>query len=435
MEEVQRRLGIRIPGVLLPSAGTDLYKWAVIACDQFTSQPEYWEDAARIVGDAPSTLHMIYPEVYLGEKDESQRIEVIVAAMERYLQNGVLTEYPPGVMVTWRRNASGTLVRKGVMLSVDLECYDYEEGSASIIRATEGTIRERIPPRLRIRSRAPVDLPHVMMLVDDARHTVIEPMYARANKAEPVYDTELMLGGGHVRAWHVTDPGEIERMLLALDALLKASEAWSPGAPMLFAVGDGNHSLAAAKANWENVKRSITKDAAGDHPARFALCEILNLYDEGIRMEPIHRLLFDVDTDKALSFLIGFYRDKGMKARLLKPGETVSAGQALEYSAQDGPGMMHIADPRNSVVADTLQAGLDALLGAFPKARIDYIHGRDALQALSKAPGCLGFLLPQIRKDTLFSTVMKGGVLPRKAFSIGEADEKRYYMEGKRIRP
>jgi hypothetical protein len=274
-----------------------------------------------------------------------------------------------------------------------------------------------------------------MMLVDDARHTVIEPMYARANKAEPVYETELMLGGGHVRAWHVTDPGAIELMLLALDALLKASEARSPGAPMLFAVGDGNHSLAAAKAHWENVKRSIAKDAAGDHPARFALCEILNLYDEGIRMEPIHRLLFDVDTDKALSFLIGFYRDKGMKARLLKPGETVSAGQALEYSAQDGPGMMHIADPRNSVVADTLQAGLDALLGAFPKARIDYIHGRDALEALSKAPGCLGFLLPQIRKDTLFSTVMKGGVLPRKAFSIGEADEKRYYMEGKRIRP
>ncbi len=230
---IQRRLGIHPGGILLPQ-GVDLEKWAVIACDQFTSQPEYWEDAARIVGDAPSTLHMIYPEVYLGEKDESQRIDAIVAAMERYLQNGVLREYPPGVIVTWRRNASGTLVRKGVMLSVDLECYDYEEGSASIIRATEGTIKERIPPRLRIRSRAPVDLPHVMMLVDDARHTVIEPMYARANKAEPVYDTELMLGGGHVRAWHVTDPGAIELMLLALDALPKASEARSPGAPMLF---------------------------------------------------------------------------------------------------------------------------------------------------------------------------------------------------------
>ena len=433
MEEVQRRLGIRIPGILLPSAGADLYKWAVIACDQFTSQPEYWEEVERIVEDAPSTLHMIYPEVYLGEEDEAQRTDAIVDAMDRYFLSGVLTEYPPGVTVTWRANAAGTLVRKGVMLSVDLECYDYGEGSTSIVRATEGTIEERIPPRLRIRSRAPVELSHVMMLIDDAGHTVIEPLYAHASQEPPLYDTELMMHGGRVRAWHVTDPGAIEQTLLAFDALRIGSEAQG-GAPMLFAVGDGNHSLAAAKAHWENVKRTIPPEDLSGHPARFALCEIVNLYDDGIRMEPIHRLLFHIDARACLSFLLGFYREKGMQAQL-KPGETVSAGQTLEYSSESGQGLLHIGSPASAVVADTLQAGLDALLGAFPEARIDYIHGRDALQTLAKAPGCLGFLLPQIRKDTLFTTVMNGGVLPQKAFSIGKADEKRYYMEGKRIRP
>lgn len=435
MEELQRRLGIRIPDILLPSGDIDLYKWAVIACDQFTSQPEYWEEVAGIVGDAPSTLHMIYPEIYLGEKDASARIDAIAAHMEQYLNEGVLTELSPGVMVICRQNADKTMTRKGIMLSVDLECYDYEEGSTSLVRATEGTIRERIPPRLRIRACAGVEVPHVMMLIDDAAHSVIEPLAAYASNMQPVYDTELMLGGGHVRAWHVTDNDALERMVYALDALLAHSAARKKGAPMLFAVGDGNHSLAAAKAHWENVKRTLAPDAADTHPARFALCEIVNLYDEGIRLEPIHRLLFNVDAHKSLAFLLEYYHGVGLKAQIGAADTPAEGGHTLRYSSRERSGILHIQSPAGSVAADTLQAGLDALLGVFPEARIDYIHGNEALETLSEASGSLGFLLPQIKKDVLFETVSDGGVLPRKAFSIGEANEKRFYMESKRIRP
>lgn len=436
MEEIRRRLGIRIPGILFPAEGTDLYKWAVIACDQFTSQPEYWEEVARIVGDAPSTLHMVYPEIYLGKEDAASRIGTIASAMERYIREGVLCALPPGVMVTCRKSADTMLTRTGIMLNVDLECYDYGEGSKSMIRATEGTIMERIPPRLAIRARADLEVPHVMMLIDDAGHTVIGPLAAYAkSRTETVYDTELMLDGGRVSAWHVSDEGALERMTTALNALLSRSAQRGEDSPILFAVGDGNHSLAAAKAHWENVKKTLSEDRRRDHPARFALCEVVNLYDEGIRLEPIHRLLFNVEAGASLAFLLRHYRDNGMQAELSIGPEIGFPGHQLQYSSAKGAGYLRIVNPASNVPADTLQSGLDALLEAFPAARIDYIHGRETLDALSGAPGCLGFRLPQMKKEGLFETVMKGGVLPRKAFSIGEAVEKRYYMECRRIRP
>lgn len=436
MQEIQSRLGISIPRVLLPTEDIDLYKWAVIACDQFTSEPAYWEKAADIVGGAPSTLSMIYPEIWLGKEDPLPRVAAIAQAMERYLEEGVLRELAPGVIVTRRENAEGTLARTGIMLAVDLECYDYHKGAQTLIRTTEGTIEERIPPRLKVRERAALEVPHVMMLIDDEGHSVIEPLCARAADTAPLYDTELMLDGGRVCAWHVGEGDAVAGMLRALDALYARSAGRTDGAPVLFAVGDGNHSLAAAKAHWENVKQGLDPAAAKAHPARFTLCEVVNLYDAGIRFEPIHRLLFGVDADKALAFLKEYYDGAGMGADILEENAAAApGGHAFGFRAENKAGTLLVRAPVSPVAAETLQSGLDALHGFFPDARIDYIHGSRALNELSAAPGCLGFMLPQMDKHLLFETVARGDVLPRKAFSIGEANEKRYYMECRRIRP
>lgn len=284
----ENKIGVLVPNVMLPPKGTDFSKWAVVACDQYTSQPEYWEQARALIGDAPSTLDLILPEAFLGKPDEQDRINAINKHMREYMENGVLTTLPQGFVLV-RRTAAGN-TRNGLVLALDLECYDYNKGSTSLIRATEATIVSRIPPRLRIREGAPVELPHILVLIDDPDRTVIEPLFKKTDSFETLYDTDLMLGGGHISGWLVSDPSDIQGVLDALTALTDPDSfkaKYGDHAPLLFAMGDGNHSLATAKANWEKIKASLPEAELASHPARYALVEIENVHDDGIILEPI----------------------------------------------------------------------------------------------------------------------------------------------------
>jgi len=363
---------VHIPKVLLPAKGVDLEKWSVVACDQFTAQPEYWERAGEIVGDAPSTLRLVYPEAYflLGGKDRAPEIH---AAMREYLGGGVFAPAREGFILTERKTASGA--RVGLMMAIDLAEYDFSVGAQPLIRPTEGTVVDRIPPRVRIRKGAPLELPHVMLLVDDPGKTLIEPLYAKRDSFELLYDTDLMLGGGHLRGYAVPDPVPV---FAALDGFpsLKGED------PVLFAVGDGNHSLATARQCYLDNPSEGT---------RYALVEVVNLYDDALIFEPIHRLLIGVDAE------------------------------ALEEAARTRGIKLQHGDVRQ------VQPFLDEWL---PKdVEVDYIHGDETLKQLASKPGHYGILLDKIEKETLFGTLVGGHVLPRKSFSMGEAEEKRYYME------
>ncbi len=435
MEEIQKRLGIRIPRVLLPSENVDYSKWAVIACDQYTSQLDYWNEVIDIVNDAPSTLHMIYPEIFLGEECPQKRIDSISANIEKYLSDGTLVELPPGVIVTIRSDQQGKVIRKGVMLNVDLECYDYSVGSTALIRATEGTIKDRIPPRLRVRAEAAVEVPHVMMLINDESKSIIEPIINSVEGLKPIYDTELMMGGGSVKGWLVRQPYDITRLFSSMETLIMESLNSGNNYPVLFAVGDGNHSLATAKAHWDNIKKNLDEEQIRNHPARFALCEIVNLYDDCIKLEPIHRLIFNVDPEKYFKEIIKYFNDTNQSVSVMVGNNKISYGQAFQFFYGDESFVINVKAPKRDIATDTIQAAIMAVADSFDDVVIDYIHGQDALEELAKGTNRIGILLPEFEKCTIFDTVEKGKVLPRKAFSIGEAYEKRYYMECKRIKP
>jgi len=430
--------GVQAPKILLPRTGIDLEKWAVIACDQFTSEPEYWQKAAELVGSAPSTYHLILPEVFLGTAGEEHRVGAIHRAMHDYLAAGLFQEYEGIVLV--ERSALGR-TRHGIMLALDLEQYDYRRGATSLIRATEGTILERIPPRVRIRSAAALELPHILVLIDDPERTVIEPLVAVRPDLRVLYDFDLMLGSGHLAGYGVDDPHLVSGVLSALGRLadpeLFAARYGLPaGSPaMLFAMGDGNHSLATAKAIWEQIKPA----AAADHPGRYALVEVVNIHDEGLIFEPIHRVLFGVREDFGPA-LESFFVDRSYSV----PCATARTMVAL-VDSQRGPehafgvvsaqgfAVAYVPNPSSNLPVGTLQAFLDAWgkQGGFD--RIDYVHGQDVTVRFGEQPGNLGFYLPAIAKRDLFKTVIVDGALPRKTFSMGEAKEKRFYMEARRI--
>ena len=413
--------------ILLPRGG-DMEKWAVVACDQFTSQPEYWEKAEAVAGDAPSALRLVLPEVYLGGGDVDARIAAINDAMERYLAEGVFRELPDSLIYLERTQSDGR-VRHGLVGCVDLEQYDFTPGSGALIRATEGTVLERIPPRVRVREHAPLELPHVMLLMDDPAGTVLEPLAGETGGMEALYDTELMLGGGHVKGWRLTS-GQIDRAAEALQAL-KTPEAMEKkygmagAAPLLFAVGDGNHSLATAKACYEALKKTVPAEQWPSLPARYALVEVVNLHDAALTFEPIHRVLFHVDGQDLWKAFRDFY-----------PGAHTGAGEGhgVEVCGQGLDGIWTVPAPRAQLAVGTLQAFLDDYCRRHPEVETDYIHGEDVTRQLGSQPGNLGFLLPPMSKDRLFPTVMADGVLPRKTFSMGEARDKRYYLEARRIR-
>jgi len=395
--------------ILLPAEGVVPEKWAVVACDQFTAQPDYWQKAEAFVGGAPSTLRITLPEIWLSESET--RVPAIHAAMDSYLESGVLTEAVHGFVLIERATPAG--IRPGLAVALDLEAYDYSVGSQSLIRATEGTVAERVPPRARIRAGAKLELPHVMMLIDDPSCSVIEPIYARRDTLRPLYDFELMLGGGHLRGWAVEDEAA-EGVFASLEALAENCGG------LLYAVGDGNHSLAAAKKCWNDLKPTLTDAEQAEHPARYALVELVNLSCPAILFEPIHRILLNVNTAEFT---------EALKARLFACGMHEGGNDLIVFDSEK-----ELCFSADEHPLKALQAFLDEYLAAHPEVEIDYIHGDDALRELvHRHPNSMGLMPKCFEKSELFPFVRRWGVLPRKAFSMGEATEKRYYMEARRI--
>ncbi len=419
-------LGMKPADILLPK-NCDMTKWAVVACDQFTSQPEYWAEADRIAGDAPSTLRLILPESKLNDPDVDQHVADINKSMADYLARDIFTTLPESIIYIERTQSDGA-VRPGLVAAVDLEKYDYTPGSGSLIRATEGTVLERIPPRVRVRKDAPIELPHVMLLIDDPRRICIEPITAAKDTMEKVYDFDLMLGGGHITGWKLSE-AQIDALADAME-LMNTDEAMvdkyglSGVAPLLFAVGDGNHSLATAKTCYENLKKVTPEDQWADLPARYALVEIENLHDDALKFEAIHRVVFGVDPEKLLAAFMEFYPNAH---------EGQGVGHTIAYTWAGGKGYLTVPNPRVQLAVGTLQNFLDAYLKE-NGGEVDYIHGDEVTDELGSKPGNIGFKLPAMGKDQLFKTVIADGVLPRKTFSMGHAADKRYYVEGRKIR-
>jgi hypothetical protein len=432
-------IGIQSPNVLLPRKGIELKRWAVIACDQFTSQPEYWQEVERVVGDAPSTYNLTLPEVFLEKPGEAERIRSIQSRMETYLTQDVLQ--PHSGLIYVERTVSGKQ-RRGVLLCLDLERYDYNKGSTSLVRATEGTIIERLPPRMRIREGAALELPHILVLIDDPERSVIEPLGGAAARLLKLYDFDLMFDSGHLRGYAV-DGAHESRVVAALRALAQpeafaARYAVPAGTPvLLFAMGDGNHSLATAKAAWEKMKPQVGMD----HPARYALVEVENVHDEGLEFEPIHRVLFGLKKDvfSAMQAVFGDVHYTPMSAAdSMVQAVNEQKGPAQRIGMIGGGngrafGVLEIYRPSSNLPVGTLQAFLDPFLKQGGGEKIDYVHGAEVVVRLGAQPGNAGFYVPGMDKSELFKTVILDGALPRKTFSMGEAREKRFYMECRKI--
>lgn len=392
--------------ILVPK-DIDNTKWSVVACDQYTSQPEYWDSAAKIAGNSPSTLNLVFPEAFLAEGDS--RIEKINRTMTEYLENGIFEELLDSMIYVERTDSSGK-IRRGIVGAIDLEDYDFSIGSQSKIRATEGTVLSRIPPRVKIRENAPLELPHVMLLIDDEGKTVIE----QVEKGELIYDFDLMQGSGHLAGYLLSD-FEAERVLAALSQL----DENAPG-NLLFAVGDGNHSLATAKTCWENLKKTLPSQELTNHPARFCLVEIENIHDEALEFEPIHRVVFDVNPEKLIADFKAYYPETS---------DIDNGGQHIEYTYAGKSGDLYVKNSGSALCVGTLQRFLDE-----QGANVDYIHGADVTKRLAQEENTVGFLLPAMEKSDLFKAVIADGALPRKTFSMGEAADKRFYFEAKKIK-
>jgi hypothetical protein len=431
-------IGIAIPQIQMPKKGIDLGKWAVIACDQFTSQPEYWQAVETLVGDEPSTYNLVLPEVYLEKPGEEARIKFIQEKMQYYLKSGILEEREGLIYV--ERSVDGK-TRRGLMLCLDLERYDYTKGSTSLIRATEGTIIERLPPRMKIRTGAALELPHILVLIDDPQRTVLEPLAEAKASMEKIYDFDLMQGSGHLSGYAV--PAKLEtrivtalRGLVAPDVFAEKYEISADKPVLLFAMGDGNHSLATAKAVWERMKPEVGLN----HPARYALVEIENVHDDGLAFEPIHRVLFglrkDVNSSMRQYYGNSIYtvdsaeemvrRVDGQKGPSQLVG-MVGGGEGRQY------GVVEIFEPSSNLPVGTLQAWLDLFTKENGADKIDYVHGKEVVCRLGLQTGNAGFYVPGMNKSDLFKTVILDGALPRKTFSMGEAHEKRFYMEARKI--
>ena len=438
-------MGLRIPRIQLPKEGTDYEKWAVVACDQYTSEPAYWEEADRIVGTSPSTLRMILPEYYLGKPQEEELTRQIRSHMKQYEETGVLITLPEGCMLVKRTAAGRT--RLGLVIAVDLEAYDYTKGSTSLIRATERTITERIPPRLRIRRGAPVELPHIIILIDDPEKTVIEPLAKK--KGTVAYETDLMLDGGHITGTFFPKE-ELGGVQEAFSRLYdKSTERFGKGKEFLMAMGDGNHSLATAKAAWEEIKQTLTPQELENHPARYALCELENVHDDGIVFEPIHRVLFGegkLTGEEIVRKTVEILKKQNPDAYLAEESDEAEAaghGAAQCTTRTDcyripvifgGTRRMLVIDhPVSGLEVGALQTALDELVRT-KGVRIDYIHGEQTVSELASLEENAGFLLPSMDKHRLFPAVAADGALPRKTFSMGHSNEKRYYLEGRSLR-
>jgi hypothetical protein len=431
-------IAIQVPRIFLPRPEIDLKKWAVIACDQFTSQPEYWHKVEKLVGKEPSTLNLIFPEVYLEKSGADQRIQQIQKTMQDYLAEGLLV--PHDGMVYVERQVGGK-TRKGLVLALDLEHYDYNKGSRSLIRATEGTIIERLPPRMRIREGARLELPHILVLVDDPEGSVIEPVGKSKENLEKLYDFELMAGSGHLKGYLVTDPAIESGVVRALEQLAipqAFASKYNIGLDqpvLLFAMGDGNHSLATAKAIWEMKKAQVGMD----HPSRYALVEIENVHDEGLLFAPIHRVIFDLKQD-IFNAMKAYYQPgyaynpcRDQAEMVNRVSQSTGIPQIIGVVSSQGFGVLEIANPTSNLAVGSLQSFLDDFLKSGGAERIDYVHGEEVVYNLGQKSGNIAYFLPGMNKSDLFKTVILDGALPRKTFSMGEAYEKRFYMECREI--
>lgn len=425
-------VGVHVPTVLLPPSGTDFSKWACIACDQFTSEPDYWKKLDAAIGDAPSTLRLFYPEVYLPEKRDAHYIAGIEAKCKQYEGEGLFSDKFDG-FVLLERSTPNIASRKGLVVALDLEKYDWKPGSKSMIRATEKTVPERLPPRIAVREKVPVELPHIVVLLDDPSRSVIEPLYEKRDTLPLAYDFDLMGEAGHLKGWRVSEKQDLAAVAGALDRVWASIQA-STADPYLFGIGDGNHSLATAKACWEKLK------AQGADPAtclqRYALVELENIYDEGIEFEPIHRVSFGVADAKEL--VLQRYKEF-VEARgasfTFHEGATLSSsstgrGLRQEVRAQGVRGVVEITeDPSFVLPVQPLQAFLDTLTH-----EVDYIHGERTLDKLvAESASNVAWILPGMRKDGFFGTVATLGVLPKKTFSLGHDIDKRFYVEARKI--
>lgn len=434
MENVNKRLerlGLQAADILIPRKDVDLTKWAVVACDQFTSEKDYWHDVESQVGDAPSTLKLIFPECYLDDGDDEARINAINKTMKEYVDADLFKTYKNCFFIV--RRTCGSACRWGLMAALDLDRYSWEKGSTSLIRATEGTILSRIPPRKKIRKDAPLEIPHIMVLISDKERSVIEPLAAQTGSLEKVYDFDLMKNGGHLEAWVVDSEKLIAQVASAFE---KLDAALDPKNPLLFAMGDGNHSFATAKSCWEDIKAGLTEEQRKTHPARFCLVELENIFDPGLVFEPIHRVLFNVPEEVFLEELkknaSSISEEKvGCKNCIAKRISDQSE-QRFGYCTSDKHVVVTLKDPSAAIAAGTLQKVIDELIKKGYS--VDYIHGADVTDKLGSEKGNIGLFLPAIDKATFFDTIIKDGALPRKTFSMGEANEKRYYMEAREIK-
>ncbi len=392
MENINQALakvGLHLPSIILPNKNVDLHKFSVIACDQFSAKPKYWQAVEDIVGDAPSALRITLPEVYLND-NAAERTVAINRTMAQYLSEKVLTDIGECFIYLRRRTTSG--IRRGLIAAIDLEQYDYTKSAKSMIRATEATVVDRLPPRIAIRRNAPVELPHIMVLINDKQNLLMNYFDSRIDELECLYDFTLMCSGGHSTGYCVDTYPDLKKTADILDELKDQS-----GDDFLFAVGDGNHSLAAAKACWQEVKATLTDDQAENHPARFALVEIVSLHDPALRFEPIHRLLYHVDPAQVT-------RELGLDS-----GEVIDA--------------------------QMLQPKLDKWLESHPEAELEYIHGeQECLDLAAESSDRLAIIFPPFDRDSLFDVVRKNGAFVRKSFSMGEAVDKRYYLESRIIK-
>lgn len=395
------------PHILLPRKGIDMSAYAVIACDQFTSQVEYWNDLKDMIGDKLSTFHMIYPEAYLESTDQNEYIQKINQNIDSYLKDNLLVDMGECFVLVERITAYGVR-RLGLVISVDLEEYSYERGVPCSIKASEATIIERIPPRLKIRKDAPIELPHTLLLFDDKEKSNIEQLYAKRKELDLLYDFELNQNGGHIRGYLVKDT---EAVIKKFNDIYKKNNNG-----LMFIVGDGNHSLATAKAHWENIKKTLSKEEQENHPARFALVEANNVYDDGIIFEPIHRILFNAGNfQNELNALDG--------------------DGSLAYSYSKKEGKKAIKTPKSAAETyQIIQKLIDKSLKENPKMKVDFIHDESSvLEIADKNPDSLAIVMPALGKSDIFEFVAKDMVLPRKSFSMGHASEKRYYLEAKKI--
>ena len=404
--------------ILLPNA-QNMKKWSVIACDQYTGSAAYWQAVEQSVGDAPSTLHIILPEVYLGQADTPARIDAIHRTMDSYLKDGVFSELKDALIYVERTLADGKK-RQGLVGALDLEEYDYNKDATTLCRATEATVPDRIPPRKAVRTGAALELPHVLVLIDDEKKQIIEALGEQKSEMQKVYDFDLMQHSGHIKGYTLS-AAQKQAVLAGLDKL-RAQSLGKYGTELLYLVGDGNHSLATAKACYEDLKQQMG-DAAREHPARYALVELTNLKSEQLIFEPIHRLLKNADAEDFLKALTSRFPD----------ALTADAEQTVGMVTACGEQTLAFTHPTARLTVGTLQSFLDEYLAARPDVQIDYIHEDAALKELAAQPGSIGFLLPAVQKGAFFESIVRDGALPRKTFSMGVSDDKRFYLECRTI--